>query len=182
MTHHSVESLREMAQPAIRQATSDVFTTMLGCSVELGETELKNHPKLGGTSLMSIVGIAGPFYGTGVISCDALTACRIAGALLMDSYEHVNDEVLDAMGEMGNMVVGNVKTILEGQLGALSLSTPTVVYGRDLVAHVSNGHKWLCTRFKSDLGEVEIQMFLAVAEQGQGHPHNSGLSLLGGRF
>ena len=51
--------------------------------------------------------------------------------MLMTEASAVNEEVLDAMAELTNMVIGNVKTKLESQLGPLGLSIPTVVYGRN---------------------------------------------------
>ena len=42
----------------------------------------------------------------------------------------MNEEVLDAMAQLTNMIVGSVKVELESKLGPLGLSVPTVVYGR----------------------------------------------------
>ena len=39
--------------------------------------------------------------------------------------------MLDAVAEVTNMIIGNVKTVLESRLGAMGLSTPTVIYGRN---------------------------------------------------
>ncbi len=51
--------------------------------------------------------------------------------MLMTEAPSVNEDVLDAVAELTNMIIGNVKTELEAQVGPLGLSIPTVVYGRN---------------------------------------------------
>ena len=46
----------------------------------------------------------------------------------------VNEEVLDAVGELTNMIIGNVKTVAEAIVGPLNLSVPTVIYGRNFTS------------------------------------------------
>jgi chemotaxis protein CheX len=43
----------------------------------------------------------------------------------------VDEDVLDAVAELTNMIVGNIKNILEEKLGTMAISIPTVVYGRN---------------------------------------------------
>ena len=58
-----------------------------------------------------MVGVAGSWTGTGHMSCSPQFAQKLAGALLMTEYDSVNEDVLDAVAEVANMIVGNVKTI-----------------------------------------------------------------------
>ncbi len=51
--------------------------------------------------------------------------------MLMTEAPSVNEDVLDAVAELTNMIIGSVKTDLESQLGPLGLSIPTVVFGRN---------------------------------------------------
>jgi len=48
-------------------------------------------------------------------------ACKLAAAMMMSQYDKVNDEVMDAMGEVANMVIGGVKTRLEEIVGAMAM-------------------------------------------------------------
>jgi CheY-specific phosphatase CheX len=79
---------------------------------------------------MSFVGLSGPWVGTGVIICSARLACRLSAALLMYAESVMNDEVLDCVGEITNMIIGNFKTDAEHILGTLTLSVPTVSEAR----------------------------------------------------
>ena len=67
----------------------------------------------------------------GSISCTPALACRICSQMLMTESTAVDEEVLDAVAELTNMIIGSVKTDLEQHLGPLGLSIPTVVFGRN---------------------------------------------------
>ena len=47
-------------------------------------------------------------------------------------------EVLDGIGELANMILGNFKESIETQTGPLALTVPTVVYGKKL-SHPDSG-------------------------------------------
>ena len=104
---------QEKLVSTIRWATEEVFTTMLSVPAIIGEpyvAQASNQPFDG---LIGLVGIAGTWVGAGRISCSATLACRLSGALLMSEYSAVNEDVLDAMAELTNMIIGNVKSTLE---------------------------------------------------------------------
>jgi chemotaxis protein CheX len=122
MTHEKIVGM-------IRTATTDVFGTMLG--IELEEQpdyieEIQSGPSEG---VMALIGLAGQWVGSGTFSCSAPAAQKISGAMLMQEFAAIDDDVLDAIGEITNMVLGNVKTALEEEFGPMGLSIPTVVYG-----------------------------------------------------
>jgi chemotaxis protein CheX len=79
----------------------------------------------------------------------------------MSDCEGVNEEVLDAMGEVGNMIVGNVKTALEARLGRLGLSTPTVLFGVNFEARSLGGQDSVMVPFDSACGRLEVQISIA---------------------
>ena len=69
------------------------------------------------------MGLAGSWTGAGAIACTA-EFCKISAKLLMSEYSSVNEEVLDAVGEVTNMVIGNFKNSSEDLPGPLGLSIP----------------------------------------------------------
>jgi chemotaxis protein CheX len=101
---------------AIRLATQEVFSTMLGLEIAPGDTA---SGKTAGcaSGVVALLGLAGDWVGSGSLSCDPPFACKLASQLLMAEYDSVNDEVLDAVAEVANMIIGNVKTALEIKLG-----------------------------------------------------------------
>jgi chemotaxis protein CheX len=84
--------------------------------------------------IISFIGLAGEWSGTGSVLCSGAAALAIASRLLLIEAQAVDQEVLDAVGEITNMIFGNFKDCVESYFGALSLSTPSVIYGRHVRA------------------------------------------------
>jgi chemotaxis protein CheX len=152
-----------------RTAAHEVFDTMLG--IHLVELEAFVHSSAPGPSegVLALIGLAGQWAGTGTFSCAAESAQRISGALLMQEYSSVDEDVLDAIGEVTNMVLGNVKTALEEELGPMGLSIPTVIYGRNFTTRSVGKSQWSVVPFECEGQRVEIQICLAPARDLGGH-------------
>jgi hypothetical protein len=102
-----------------------IFTTMMDLPV--GQSEAPWLP--GGDRLTSIVNLEGGWNGAISLECTARQACQFAGRLLsMDPPDAVNDDVRDVLGELANMIGGNVKSAMAT---GVRLSMPSVVYGDD---------------------------------------------------
>jgi chemotaxis protein CheX len=153
----------EILVKEIRTATHGVFSTMLGIEVEPGVDSLETAGAGPVEGVSALVGLAGKFSGTGSISCSATLACRLAGAMLMSEFSFINDEVLDAMGEIANMIVGNIKTNLELTFGPMGLSIPTVVYGRNFCTRTLGKHSWTVLHFQCEGESFQVQMMVAEA-------------------
>ncbi len=149
----------------VRHATKDVFGTMLG--IELEDCEAKLDVTVPGPTegVVALVGLAGQWAGSGTFCCSAESAKRVAGQLLMQEFKAIDDEVLDAIGEVTNMVLGNVKTALEEELGPMGLSIPTVIYGRNFTTRSVAKSRWTVVPFVC-LGEVvEVHLCLAPGKE-----------------
>jgi len=152
---------REEIAEAVRSSTLEVFSTMLGMEVSAGEPITGTAAFSQKSGIIALLGLAGDWVGSGRLSADPGFSCKIASALLMQDYESVNEEVLDAMGEVGNMIIGNVKTALEARLGTLGLSTPTVVYGLNFEARSVGNRDSVIIPFTSEHGHLDVQVSIA---------------------
>ncbi len=94
------------------------------------------------------------------MSCSPQFAQRLAGALLMTEYDSVNEEVLDAVAEIANMIIGNVKTIFEERLGSLGLTVPTVIFGRNYQTRSAGVKDWVLVRLHSGEDIMDINFCL----------------------
>jgi chemotaxis protein CheX len=165
-----------IAQSLIR-STGDVFSTMLGC--ELSGAEVTVEGTAAGSAsgpndgVVSFIGIAGSWAGTGSLTCSPAMACRICAALLMTEATAVNEDVLDAVAELTNMIIGSVKTDLESQLGPLGLSIPTVVFGRNFRTRSAGTNEWIHVGFHWDEDPLLIKMCLAPSEKSHALPHGA---------
>ena len=150
----------------ITEATEAVLQTMMGMEPQRGTPTLDSPGPgpIGGVSAM--VGIVGTWTGAGAVSCDEALACRLAGAMLMSQYDKVDEDVLDAMGEIANMVIGNIKTNLEADLGHMQLGVPTVTYGKDFATRSTTVKmSWILVPFACGSETLFVQVMLAEAAE-----------------
>jgi chemotaxis protein CheX len=162
-------NLHSMIAQSLIRSTSDVFSTMLGTQLPSGEVTLEGTVE-GATSepndgVVSFIGIAGSWAGTGSLSCSPALACRVCTAMLMTEAPSVNEDVLDAVAEITNMIIGSVKTDLEAELGPLGISIPTVVFGRNFKTRSAATAEWIHVRFSWDGEPLRIKMCLAPSER-----------------
>jgi len=83
----------------------------------------------------AMIGFAGELRGVLMLSCDEISATRIASKMLEMPIEGPNDECKDALGEVCNMIAGNFKHKVSGLSAKCALATPTVITGKDYRVH-----------------------------------------------
>jgi chemotaxis protein CheX len=131
-------------------ATQDVFTTMIGLEITAGEPFEEANGSGTVDGVVALIGLAGQWVGAGIIHCDAALARKLYCHMLMTETEPagdgVNEEVLDAVAEIANMIVGNVKNDVEEQVGAIGMGIPSVVYGRKFTTR-NAGSNWIVVPF-----------------------------------
>jgi chemotaxis protein CheX len=157
-------NVKDLIVTCIHRSTLQVFSTMLGEELlPAGVTTERDTPDVR-DGVVSFVGLAGSWTGTGSITCSPELACRICAQMLMTEASAVNEEVLDAVAEITNMIIGNVKTDLEPHLGPLGLSVPTVVYGRNFRARNAGHAEWVVARFA--WGDEMLTVKLSLSPDG----------------
>jgi chemotaxis protein CheX len=118
-----IESSVEVLPEELAQIVKTVFGTMV--SLEVGECGTLWFPS--GDRLTSAVHLTGDWKGAVLLECDWLVACRFAGRFLsIDPLDTVDDVVRDVLGELANMIGGNLKCVLTR---GIQLSMPSVVDG-----------------------------------------------------
>ena len=156
-------TLQSQLAASLHGAVTEVFTSMLGTEVTIWEEQTEPilpHPHDG---VLSLIGLAGHWVGSGVLFCQTRTACDLSARLLMTEVSEVNDEVRDAIGEITNMVIGNFKNCLESENIEVRISTPTVIDGTRLKARNLSSEFTVSTWFA-----YEDHMFLVEVCLAQG--------------
>jgi chemotaxis protein CheX len=115
----------EVSVELLEQIVESVFSTMM--DLEVSPVDATWSPA--GDRLTSSVYLAGEWNGAVLFDCNPRQACQFAGRILsMDPPAIVDDDVRDVLGELANMIGGNMKC---GMTTGVSLSMPTVMEGRD---------------------------------------------------
>ncbi len=158
----------------IRSAAEEVFSTMLGTELRFVESYCDKGPSHPLDGVICLIGMAGEWTGTGTTACSAEFACRISSQMMMAEYLVVDSEVLDAVAEIANMILGNVKTALERTLGPMGMSIPTAIFGKNFLAKSFGDEAWNVVVFECEGQRFEVKLFLkaasAVASVGPGKP------------
>lgn len=120
--------------------------------------------------LITLVGITGDWGGSVVFCCSPVLASMICSRMLGTEADHskpvIDEEVLDAVAEITNMMIGNIKNGLEVLTGPMAISVPTVIHGRNFQFKNAGGMKGTAVGFVSEGEQFEVRIALApVSEQ-----------------
>ena len=136
-------------------ALDHTFRTMLDCEVERGQAALKENfsPKY---EVSGIIGLSGKAVGTVVLSLSKEVAMQAASHMLMSENTEINDDVVDAVGELTNMVAGAAKSqLVEYQL---MVSLPNVITGLDHEVRFPSNVKPICVPFMTKWGPLALEV------------------------
>jgi chemotaxis protein CheX len=165
-------NLQPLIINSINQSVLNVFSTMLGVELGSGEASVEHSTPDANDGVVSFIGVAGAWAGTGSVSCSPALACRVCSLMLMTEATAVDEDVLDAVAELTNMIIGNVKTDLEAEVGPLGLSIPTVVFGRNFKTKSAGSAEWIVMRFPWEGETLLVKVCLAPHEKSAHlHPH-----------
>lgn len=112
-------------------AVQSVFRTMLGLEVTMGKPALKDS-RTTSSDVSGIMGLVGDRKGTVTVGLSNKGAIFVLQTLLGDAAESVTPEVVDAVGELTNIVSGQARKEFEKAGLNLKASIPTVVVGHNL--------------------------------------------------
>lgn len=141
-------------------ATHNVFETMLNTKLQRGELSLKkSHAPM--HEVCGLIGLAGKCHGMIVVGFGRQTALQIAEILLGTKVYELNSEVVDAVGELTNMIAGGAKS----QLGKyeLSIGLPTVICGKTSTIDFPSSSPSLIIPFDCEMGPVSVEVGLSEA-------------------
>ena len=141
------------APSELAQVVESVFQTMMHIDVE----QSLDVPTPRGEMVTAAVYLTGSFQGAVLLHCPPWQACGLAAEFLNKTpSSSVDDDVLDVMGELANMVAGNLKCTL---LPGTHLSIPSVTQGSDSALRLCGTRPIQRSAFRTPLGPVWVTMF-----------------------
>jgi chemotaxis protein CheX len=140
---------------------TDIFASMFSCEVSLGESHLQTHTHAT-RDVTGIIGLAGKADGNIIISLDRDVALSLTEAMLGQRPDMIDENVIDAVGETVNIVVGNAKSKLDHL--ALNIGIPTVVTGRGQSIRFTGQTDPFWFVFHSAWGSIDMCVGLAAAQ------------------
>lgn len=112
------------------------------------------------SDISGIIGLGGEIVGSAVISFPKAIALAVASAMFMDELQDINNDVKDAIGEFANIVVGNARNQLVNAGLNVTISTPTIIVGKDHVISHPQSIPFIIIPFQTNLGTFQINIGL----------------------
>ncbi len=141
------------------KAVTGVFATMIDQPLRLGKPFLKKNP-VASHPISSVITMQGAASGCVVVSFPESVALALASALLDETFETLDADGIDALGEIANMIAGNAKNEFPDDTGTMSV--PQVVTDRTDIAYPPNV-PIVSIPCETENGELIIDVALIVA-------------------
>jgi chemotaxis protein CheX len=108
--------------------------------------------------ISGVIGLSGGVKGSAIISFPKSIALAVASAMFMEELTEISEDVKDAIGEFANIFVGNARNKLVDEGLNITISTPTIIVGKDHeISHPQN-IPFLVIPFKTDMGIFQINI------------------------
>lgn len=122
---------QEYINPFIK-ASKEVLSQTVQLEFKTGSPSLRNSPFLADEVLISL-GIVGSIKGKVTLSMERETAIFIASRMMMGMpLEELNEMARSALCELGNMIMGNVATLLFNDGVPIDITPPSLLMGEHI--------------------------------------------------
>ncbi len=141
----------------IVRSVDEIFSTMIMLEVTSPAGEMSQNPA-GASNLTSIVGLAGGVKGVALIHCPEEVAIGITTSFLGITLDTIDEDVKDAIGELANMVTGNIKDYFLTEKITTELSIPTTVVGKSFRTSGLSGARQVIVPFSCEYGVFWVEL------------------------
>lgn len=139
------------------ESTLYVLKTLASTSVNSGKPYLKEGPVAKG-DVSGVIGLIGEVKGTVSVSFEEASILPIVSNMFGEKQTELNDEIVDAVGEIANMISGQARQKLELLGRNLKAAIPTVIIGKNhTISHITN-QKIIAIPFRTENGEFTIEV------------------------
>ncbi len=145
----------------IVKATSEVFATMVMMEVTHHEP-LKEKAGQIESNITSMLGLGGEIRGMVSVHCPEVVAKGITSSFLGMEVAELDEDVKDAIGEIANMVAGNLKIFFSSRSVEVELAIPTTVIGKSFKTHGLLGATRIIIPFECSMGKFWIELKYVV--------------------
>ena len=122
---------KQLVEP-FANAVKAVIGTMCELNVEIGEPRTANSSERFGV-ITGILGMASPKYvGNLFLKFDESAILLIVSNMLKEEFKSINQDIIDAVGELTNMVVGVAKRDFEKIDLKFDMASPAVAHGSEV--------------------------------------------------
>ncbi len=140
-------------------AAKKVFHDVCLTELQMQKPELKEAVFVE-DSWVIIIGVTGEMRGQVLLGMSEKDACVVASKMCMTEVKQVDEFASSALGELGNMIMGNAATVFSSNHIGIDITPPTLSHGQ--VTFKANYAKSLCVPMTFENSRIEL--FLALKQ------------------
>lgn len=137
------------------ESAANVFNTMLECPLKRTSLRLKTEAEPA-HEVSALIGLSGTHVGSLVLSLSREVALKATERLLLVEFDDVTPDVVDAVGELSNMIAGGAKAAM-AHLN-LSLGLPNVIVGKAQKIYFPGDVSPITVSFTTPWGDLAIEV------------------------
>ena len=150
--------MEKYIQPFI-DVCKNVFKEFIGAELSIGRPFFSEQNTSHEWDISAIIGLTGEARGAVVISMKQHLVIQITDILTGTKHTKIDEEVIDAIGEIVNIIAGNAKKGLE-EAFRLVISLPTIIQGKGHTINWPNAQARIicipCTIFDGDVFNLSV--------------------------
>lgn len=140
------------------ESTKEIFSSMVMMELNVKDVMIDHGPLY--DTISGMIGLAGTHKGVLAIHVPYTVAMAITSSFLMMDVTEINEDVHDAIGEVANMLGGNVKTILSENGRDIDLSLPSTIAGAEYSFSSDKDVEKIIIEFDTGKGSFLVEMDL----------------------
>ncbi len=148
---------------AFIESTINALKTMVMITPKRDKISVKKDGESASFDISGLIGLAGEAVGSVVLSFPEETALKVVSNFIGEELTTVDSDVLDAIGELTNIIAGGAKKIFSERGYSFKISIPNVVHGKDHKINRPKDVPCISVTFTSDAGPFAIEISLKVA-------------------
>jgi len=145
-------------QDKMISAAKEIFSSMV--MMDISVTEIMDEHGPLHDAITGMIGLTGTHKGVLAVHIPHSVAMAITSSFLMMDITEINADVHDAVGELANMIGGNVKNILSEKGGDIDLSLPSTFSGSEYSFKSDKNVEKVIVKFDTGNGHFLIEMDL----------------------
>ena len=159
-----MELLEQYVKPFVN-ATLNTFKSFVGFELNAGNPHFSGRSLGFDQDISAVIGLSGDIRGAVVVSMKKQFAIKVADTLVGIPHTDMDDDIVDAIGEIVNIIAGNVKNEVPGG-EKIVISLPTVVKGKDhSFAWPGKQSRILCIAFKHEDDSFHLLVDMEKADK-----------------
>ncbi|MDY6822962.1 MAG: chemotaxis protein CheX [Thermodesulfobacteriota bacterium] len=145
-------------------ATMNVLKTMAFVACKADKPYLKKDDIACG-DVSGVIGFTGETNGTVAVTFDEPSILKIVTNMFGEEMNSLNDEVVDAVGELTNMISGQARRELEEAGRFFEAAIPSVIHGKGhTITHYTDGPK-IAIPFSTEDGNFTIEVCMEKSDE-----------------